>query len=212
MAIARAPPTVHPPGGWRGWAWLGSGGAVPDLDVVGGSAHGAIAAELAGRSITLVADPAGVLPLHPRQAPRILAVMPSPADLTPADTSSSVAPWLGAALRTVYPEVTEIVVGQRPDAADIAAVRAAAGSAGAVVVGTIDCHRQTEQLALVEAISQTGVHTVAVAMRGPWDVWAYPAGVTALATYSILPRSLEALAQVLAGSSVAEGRLPVAAP
>jgi len=193
-------------------SWLGSGGSVPDLDVVGGSVHGAVAAELAGRSITLVADPGGVLPLHPPQSPRILAVMPRPADLTPADTSSSVAPWLGAALRTVYPEVTEIVVGQRPDAADIAAVRAAARSANAVVVGTIDCHRQTEQLALVEAIAQTGVRVVAVAMRGPWDVWAYPAGVTALATYSILPRSLEALALVLAGSSVAEGRLPVAAP
>ena len=37
----------------------------------------------------------------------------------------------------------------------------------------------------------TGTPTIAVAMRGPWDVAAYPAGVTALATYSILPGSLD---------------------
>jgi hypothetical protein len=52
---------------------------------------------------------------------------------------------------------------------------------------------------------------IAVAMRGPWDVASYPSGVTALATYSILPGSLDALAAVLAGDAAATGRLPVAA-
>jgi hypothetical protein len=46
-------------------------------------------------------------------------------------------------------------------------------------------------------------------MRGPWDVAAYPAAATALATYSILPGSLWALAAVLDGAG-APGRLPVA--
>jgi hypothetical protein len=40
-------------------------------------------------------------------------------------------------------------------------------------------------------------------------VAAYPESATALATYSILPGSLEALATVLAGSASATGRLPV---
>ena len=51
---------------------------------------------------------------------------------------------------------------------------------------------------------------IAVAMRGPWDVAAYPPTVAALATYSILPASLEALAAVLAGEAEATGCLPVA--
>jgi beta-N-acetylhexosaminidase len=79
-----------------------------------------------------------------------------------------------------------------------------------VVVGTIDAHRQPAQLELVEAIVATGTPVVAVALRGPWDVAIYPATATALATYSILPASLEALAAVLTGQSESHGRLPVA--
>ncbi len=79
-----------------------------------------------------------------------------------------------------------------------------------MVIGTIDAHRQPAQLELVEAVAATGTPVVAVALRGPWDVAAYPATVTALATYSILPGSLEALAAVLAGEAEAPGRLPVA--
>ena len=79
-----------------------------------------------------------------------------------------------------------------------------------MVVGTVDGHRQPAQLELVEAIASTGTPVVAVAMRGPWDVADYPPSVTALATYSILPASLDALAAVLAGEAEAPGRLPVA--
>ena len=65
------------------------------------------------------------------------------------------------------------------------------------------------QLDLVAAVVATRTPTIAVALRGPWDVAAYPAGATALATYSILPGSLDALAAVIAGNTAAPGRLPV---
>jgi beta-N-acetylhexosaminidase len=193
-------------------AWLGSAGPARDLSIVGCADHLALATQLAARSITLVRDPSGLLPLlrGDRRPGRLLAVMPRPADLTPADTSSTVPPGLPAALRRHYPDVDEIVVAQAPDDDSIAAVRDRASLASAVVVGTIDAHRQPAQLDLVEAIAATGTPTIAVAMRGPWDVAAYPPSVTALATYSILPLSLEALAAVLAGEAPAPGRLPVA--
>ncbi len=135
--------------------------------------------------------------------------MPRPADLTPADTSSTVAPVLAAALRRHFRDVDEIVVDQTPDHGSIAAVRDRAAAARAVVIGTIDGHRQPSQIDLVQAIASTGTPVIAVALRGPWDVAAYPANVTALATYSILPASLDALAAVLAGQAEAPGRLPV---
>ena len=194
-------------------AWLGSAGPAPDLSVVGCAEHGALAAELAARSITLVRDPGRLLPILPggeADAAPILAVMPRPADLTPADTSSTVAPGLAAALRLQYPAVEEIVVDQAPDPAAVAAVRDRATTAGTVVIGTIDAHRQPAQIDLVDALAATGTPVVAVALRGPWDVAAYPPTVTALATYSILPGSLDALAAVLAGEAVAPGHLPVA--
>ncbi len=205
-------------------AWLGTAGPAPDLSVVGCAAHQALAAELAARSITLVRDPGGLLPLlradaagrdgsgrdgSGRDAAPVLAVMPQPADLTPADTSSSVRPGLATALRRYHPDVDEIVVDQAPDAASIAAVRDRAAHARAVVIGTIDGHRQPSQLDLVEAVVATGTPVVAVALRGPWDVAAYPSTATALATYSILPASLDALAAVLAGEAEPLGRLPV---
>jgi hypothetical protein len=74
----------------------------------------------------------------------------------------------------------------------------------------IDGHRQPAQIDLVEAIAGTGTPVVAIALRGPWDVAAYPPHITALATYSILPASLDAMAAVLAGGAQAPGRLPVA--
>jgi beta-N-acetylhexosaminidase len=194
-------------------AWLASaGGPVPDLPVVGGPEHGALAAELAARSITLVADPAGLLPLKPGPTGRILALMPRPTDLTPADTSSTVEPALGAALRRYHADVDEVVVEPEPDAASIAALRDRAAAADVAVVGTIDAHRLTAQLRLVEAIATTGTPTVAVALRGPWDVAAYPPEVTSLATYSILPGSLEALAAVISGEASAPGGIPVRLP
>ena len=190
-------------------SWLGSRGPLPDFDVVASPEHVALAAQLAACAITLVRDPGGLLPVLAGAGVRVLAVMPRPADLTPADTSSFVAPGIAAALRRDHALVDAIVVEQRPDAAAIAAVRDRAGSADLVVVGTIDGHRQPEQLALVDAVAAAGTPTIAVALRGPWDVARYPGSVTALATYSILPPSLGALADVLAGRASATGRLPV---
>ncbi len=138
--------------------------------------------------------------------------MPRPTDLTPADTSSTVRPALAAALRRYHADVDEVVVEPEPDAASIAAIRERAVAADHVVVGTIDGHRLRSQIQLVDAIAATGTPTIAVAMRGPWDVAAYPAGVTALATYSILPGSLDALADVLAGEARARGSIPVRLP
>ncbi|MGH2474561.1 MAG: glycoside hydrolase family 3 protein, partial [Candidatus Limnocylindrales bacterium] len=54
-------------------SWLGSAGAAPDLAVVGGAEHAAVARELAARSITLVRDPGGLRPLSSATTARILA-------------------------------------------------------------------------------------------------------------------------------------------
>ncbi|HEY8818294.1 MAG TPA: glycoside hydrolase family 3 N-terminal domain-containing protein [Candidatus Limnocylindrales bacterium] len=194
-------------------AWLAAAGSAPDLDVVGSAEHLALSRELAERALTRTdrgpggAEPA---PLALASATRILAIMPEPTDLTPADTSSMVAPGLGRALRTRFASVDDVVVGDSPSDAEIAGLRGRAASFDAVVVGTIEAHRQPSQAALVRAIAETGVPTIAVALRTPWDVAVYPEGVPAICTYSILRDSLEALARALAGEIGFPGRLPVA--
>jgi beta-N-acetylhexosaminidase len=53
---------------------------------------------------------------------------------------------------------------------------------------------------------------IAVALRMPHDLLAYPTAPTYVCTYSILPPALKALAQALFGQIPFAGRLPVAMP
>jgi beta-N-acetylhexosaminidase len=188
--------------------WL-AGFHRPDLAVVGSRDHLALADELARRSITLVRDGAGLLPLSPSGTGRVAAVMPKPADLTPADTSSLVEPALAAALRRRFDRVDEFVTSHPPTDAEITAIRAAVGDHDLVVIGTINASADPQQVALVRAVLATGRRAVTVALRTPWDLAAYPEAGTHLATYSVLPGSLGALVEALVGAVPTTGRLPV---
>jgi beta-N-acetylhexosaminidase len=181
----------------------------PDVSVIGSASHRALAEELARRSITLVRD-GGLLPLRLDPDAEVFVVMPRPADLTPADTSSTVAPGLADAIRRHHPRVTSHVVGQDPDAAEIAGARAAAEGADVLVIGTISASLQRGQVALVESLLGLGRQTVTVAMRTPWDGDAYPASATHACTYSVLEPSLNALADAVFGHAPFPGRVPVA--
>ena len=192
--------------------WLATAGPAPDLGVVGGADHRALADELARRSMTLVRDPSGRLPLRLPGGASVLAVMPEPTDLTPADTSSTVAPRLAAALRTQHADIVELVVASTPTDGDIAAALDRARSADVVIVGTLDAARNAAQAELVAALGTTGRPVVAVALRTPWDASAYPSGMTAVASYSIHPASMAALATSLFGGAPWPGRVPVAMP
>jgi beta-N-acetylhexosaminidase len=181
----------------------------PDPAVIGNADHRSLADELARRSITLVRDDAGLLPLQLAEPNEVVVVMPRPADLTPADTSSTVAPALAEAIRRHHPRVVEHLVDWDPDGGQIAAARAAAEGADVLVLGTISASLSPGQIALVDALLSLGKRTVTVALRTPWDIDAYPASTTHACTYSILEPSLTALADGLFGRAPFPGRLPV---
>jgi beta-N-acetylhexosaminidase len=192
--------------------WV-AGFSDPSLDVVGSAGHLALARELGERSMTLIRDD-GLLPLRLDPSASILAVMPAPRDLTPADTSSTVRPHLAAALRAQHPRVEEVVTGDPPTRAEIAGLVARAAEHDVVVLGTISATPGSAQTDLATALIGTGRSVVTIALRTPWDVLAYPSARTHVATYSILPPSLDALAAALfgrtAGREAFPGRLPVA--
>ena len=102
--------------------------------------------------------------------------MPTPTDLTPADTSSVVAPGLARALRARHGRVEELVVPIAPTDADIAAARERARDGG-------PRRRRDDRFgARIRARPRwsmrspaTGTPTIAVALRTPWDVATYPA-------------------------------------
>ncbi|MEW6224404.1 MAG: glycoside hydrolase family 3 N-terminal domain-containing protein [Chloroflexota bacterium] len=193
----------------------------PDLAVVGSAAHGALAREVAERSITLVRDTDGVLPLRLEPGARILAVMPRPRELTPADTSASVAPGLAAALRARWPTVDEIVTSHPPADDEIAGVVARARTADAVVIGSIAATADPAQARLVAAVLAAGrdaaagarrIPVVTLALRTPWDLATYPSATAHLVSYGILAPTLDATAAALFGAIPFRGRLPVDVP
>ena len=191
--------------------WAGAAPA-PDLDVIGCKEHQALARELAERSVTLVRNDAGLLPLRLAPDARVLAVMPQPANLTPADTSATVEPGLARALRSRHPLVDEMVTAMSPTAKEIAAILGRVGDYQLVVVGTINAWFDAGQANLVNELVGSGVPVVTVALRVPFDLARYAAASTHVCTYSILPPSLDALVGALWGDIPFRGHLPAAIP
>jgi beta-N-acetylhexosaminidase len=184
----------------------------PELSIVGGAAHAALARELAERALTLVRDDDRRLPLALSPTDRIAAIMPAPTDQTPADTSSTVAPGLAAALRAHHQAVDEIVVAHAPTPTEIADVRERVRDHAVVVVGTTAALIERGQAELVEALLGAGPSVVTVALRTPFDLAAYPQSRVHVSSYGLLPPSLEALGAALFGGAGFPGRLPAAVP
>lgn len=184
----------------------------PGLELVGCAEHRALADEAARRAITVVRDTAGLLPLRLPAGARVAVVVPSPADLTPADTSSYERADLTAAVRRYHPTAARYLVPADPTADDVAHLREGLAGCDLAIVATINAWQQPGQAALVRALIAAGIPTLVVALRLPYDLAAFPEAPTFVCAYSILPPSLEALAAALWGRAPAPGRLPVSIP
>jgi beta-N-acetylhexosaminidase len=188
--------------------WL-SGRSQPGLEVIGSAEHHRLSETVARRSITLVKDEASLLPLNLEADERIAAIMPRPADLTPADTSSYVEPALARSLRSFHPNVDEFIVPQQPSSVDIAALKARLDQYDLLVIGTTSAQMQPAQATMVNELLNLALPTVTVAMRTPYDITVFPQASTYVCTYSIQPVAMQALANALWGAGPFEGQLPV---
>lgn len=181
----------------------------PPLSAVGCCEHLALAKEVAEKSVTLVRDTAARLPLRLAPDAKIAVVVPRPEDLTPADTSSYVTPALAAAVRRYHPRVAEILIGMNPSASAVRSLREKLKEYDLVILGTINATAHHGQAAMVNALHKQGMPMIAVALRMPYDLAAYPDVSTYACTYSILPPAMEALADALWGRIPFAGQLPV---
>jgi beta-N-acetylhexosaminidase len=188
--------------------WL-AGFEQPPLDVVGSAEHQQLATELAQRSMTLVRNDDGLLPLRLADGARVAVIQPRPTDMTPADTSSHVPALLAEAVRRRHSMTDELVVEHSPTDADIAALAARVAGYEMVVLGTTSANLVPAQAALAQRVGGLGVPTVTVALRTPWDLAAYPAARTHACSYGILPPTIDALAAALFGEQPFSGHLPV---
>ncbi|MCP5099374.1 MAG: glycoside hydrolase family 3 protein, partial [Chloroflexi bacterium] len=181
----------------------------PSIDVVACAEHQKLAQELAERSITLVRNEAGLLPLRLESDARVAVITPTYKHLTPADTSEDVPQRLATAVRVHHPCVDEFITNHSPEGAEIAAIREKVADYDLIIVGTISASMNPDQAALVNELLKLNVPMVTVALRTPYDITVYPEVATHLCTYSILPPSMTALAKVLWGEIPTQGKLPV---
>jgi beta-N-acetylhexosaminidase len=170
---------------------------------VGAPAHLAVAQRVAERSVTLLRDDAGLLPLAPRRARKVLVTGPSVATATLAGLLGE----RGVAVRS-------LATGSDPGGATVARAAVAARGSDLVVAATrnLSAGHGAGQRALVRALAGSGRPLVTVAVGNPYDLAYLPGVRTSLATYSERPASLAALVRVLFGEVRPSGRLPVTVP
>ena len=80
------------------------------------------------------------------------------------------------------------------------------------MLGSVSASLRPAHAALCQALLATGVPTVTVALRTPFDLAAYPSSTTHACTYGVLEPSCEAVAGALFGERPFRGRLPAPIP
>lgn len=163
---------------------------------VGTPEHQAVAHEVALASVTLVKDETGALPLAP-DAPVLL--------IWPARAGD-----LGSAVTAYGANVELLPLSLDPTPEEIAQAVTRAASGAKVIVATVNTRRFPGQSALVQALLPYA--PAVIALGDPNDLLAFPDVPAYLATYSNVPVSLDAVAQILFGFAEPKGRLPVAIP
>lgn len=192
--------------------WISDNSTIPDLSVIRSAEHMKIADEIAEKSITLVRDHNNYLPLKLEADQRIAVVIPTPQDLTPADTSSYIQPKLAESIRAYHSQVDEFIIPYSPSAEESASVLERVHDYDVIVVGTIKAYAAESQAEFVRNLLQIEKPVVVIAMRLPYDLASFPQASTFVCTYSILEPSMRAVAKALFGYGEMKGRLPVSIP
>jgi beta-N-acetylhexosaminidase len=171
-------------------------------EVVGSRRHLEVADQVTDRTITLVENEAGTLPLEPG-----------------GGQSALVTGWGVTTTATVGSEVrsrglaTEVVeTGAAPSDARIAEARAAAERNDLVIALTNNASGSPAQQKLIAELVATGKPVIVAAVRNPYDIAHLSTVDTYLATYSYTRVSLRALVRTLFGEVDPTGRLPVDIP
>jgi beta-N-acetylhexosaminidase len=170
--------------------------------VVGTRRHLETADEVTERTVTLVKNDAGTLPL--RAGTGQSALVTGWGVTTTATLGSQVRErGLAAVVRET---------GVAPSDAAIADARAAAERNDLVIVVTNRAWSSPAQQRLVAELVDTGKPVIVAAVRDPYDIAHLPGVDTYVATYSYAGVSVRALAKTLFGELNPSGRLPVDIP
>lgn len=166
--------------------------------------HARFAREVSDKSMTLLRDPRGLLPLGTLAEERLLAISPPlPLSATPAGTDPEAASF--ASLAADRFSGRPLLVDPVPDGAQTAACAAAAAEADRVVIAMT----RAEQAGLVRAVADANPDAVVLLLGSPYLAGLLPPEVTAVCGYEYTPLSTGSAVSLLAGGFQPRGALPV---
>ncbi|PJE97002.1 beta-N-acetylhexosaminidase [Streptomyces carminius] len=173
---------------------------------VGNARHRADAQAITDRTITLVRNHGGLLPLSPAARSVLVTGWGTGTTRALADAVAD-RPGQTATVLETAAVPTDSLIAEAVSAAaehDVVLVSVNAAAAGS--------EQGAAQAALVRALTDTGRPVVALAVRNPYDIRRFPGVPAYLATYSYGIPSLRAAVRALYGDLSPTGKLPVTIP
>ncbi len=195
------------------------------LESVGSQMHQDAALEAARRAVTFIRDQKGNIPLVLGSGDKVLVVqftgvgasaVEDPHATVPAHRDGSQGParvryttTIGRLLGSGPARVHEQVRSLDPAGHEYKQLLMAAGTANAVVAVTSRASAHPMQARAVADLALLGKRVIAVAAREPYDADVLPPEVSVLASFGEDAHALYAAAEVILGTRVARGTLPV---
>lgn len=183
--------------------------------IVGDSSHLAVARQIAERSITLVKDSMGEIPVSVARNPRVLSMtIARRADLSAGTT-------FNGELRTAIPSLrTEFVASDGP-AIDYDRLERLADSADVTIIGayaaaTVDATASTKApqafASFLERLTANGKRPILVSFNDPYLLRQVPWVPAYVVAWGGFPPSQLAAARALLGKQSITGKLPISIP
>jgi beta-N-acetylhexosaminidase len=167
--------------------------------VVGIQAHLAFADSVSNRSITLLKNSAGLLPLTPNAGKKVLVTGFGQTTTATLGQDLVARGWVAQVMDT----------GSSPSPTQIQSAVAAAQASDLVLVTTFNAWGSPSQVQLVNALQLSGTPMIVYAVGTPYDIAYFPTVGTFITSYDYQPVSHDAAVRAMFDEIEPAGKLPV---
>ncbi len=178
----------------------------------GSAAHQQLAQRAYEQSTTLVRNEDALLPLHMDPAEPLCVLTVQPDTFSQASDRVQHHEFFVECIRQRHPTVHALALAAQPNDAEYRQALQAASNAKATIVLTMNANLDKQQADLMRRLLQASIPVIGLAVGNPYDLLAFPALRTYLATCEYTRPALAAAVGVLFGERQAQGRLPVSLP
>jgi beta-N-acetylhexosaminidase len=176
---------------------------------IGSPAHLQLQERAYELSTTLVRNEEGLLPLSLKPGEQIVVLAQPRNLLTKVEDRAFADDALTTALRKHFSQVRQLPINAQTAQEAYAFILSETSEQDILIVATVNANVDQMQGELVRLLTTSGRRVIGIAVRNPYDLAAFPALRTYLATYEYTKPALEAAARVLFEEREVYGKLPV---